>query len=1078
MYKFYERLIGNTVFAHLMLGAVVTVAFVAAFSLKRESNPHIELPFIEVSVTYPGADPQEVAEGISRKVEAAIDGMGGIKGYITESSEGRSSVVIEVADGFDPVEVKERVRNAVDSIETLPVKARRPIVRRQEIDEEVLVLAIWGELPERQLKNLAEEVRSELQMTPDISVATIFGARDYEISVEVSQERLRQLDLTLTEVSDAIRRSSREISTGSLLLEQEEVRLRTIGKRETAQEIADVVIRAEATGEIVRVRDIGKVIDSFVESAAYTTFNGKPAAVISVQKVTGEDAITINEAVHAYIAQKQPELPAGVTLTAAFDNTDFIQSQIRMITQKGFMGLGLVLLVLWLFLETRLAFWVAMGVPISLGGGLILLWLIGGSLNQISMMAMIVVMGIIVDDAIVVGEAIYVHRKRGKSPLQASIDGLREVAMPVLASVSTTIMAFMPMLFMPGWFGQFVRQMPYVIITALLVSLIECFFLLPAHLAHSKGTPERLHPKGRNPLVLRSWVSNGLERFVESVYGPFVYWAVEFRYVTLCGAITIMLVTAGFIGGGFVQVIMWPAVEADFAQGYVEFPPGTPPSTVHDAIIRMEEAAERLADRTPTENGEPLLLSMMASAPSKVGTGGRVVIQMTGANNRDIGSNEFMAKWEKEIGTIPGALVLSFEGDTIGAGGPGGDIEFWFLGDDLASLRATADEFKAKLRTYEGVFQIQDNFRPGKKEIRLALKPSAYALGLTLDDLNNHLYAGYYGEEAMRIQRGREDVCVKVRYPASERASVESLYRSRIRTPQGHEVPFLTVAEVSFEEGVSTISGRNGITGVQVSAAVDRKVASPAEINTDLTDNFLDAMVAKHPGVEWSLSGNEQSNRETMVALQRNSMIAIMGIFVILATIFRSYAQTLIIMLVIPYGIVGAILGHMLLGLPLSFLSIGGITALAGVLVNDSIVLIERANTNLALGMKLPEAVCKAGQRRFRAILLTSLSTCIGLAPIIMETDLQAQIVIPMAVSIAAGVAFGTLLTLVLIPAFLVIMNDMRRVFYRVVRGTWPTQEEVEPATRRAVAPEVSGLEEPHPVLPRLGPDPVQVGTR
>lgn len=1054
MWNAYKRLIGNSVFANVVLVALVVLAVLAGSALNRESSPAIDYPLIEVRIDYPGADPLEVEEGVAQKLEAAVDSIQGVKRYYTTATEGSASLRLEIADAYDVRDIKDKIENAIAGIEDLPDKAEPATVVQLDEDEEVMLVIVWGELPERQLKELAERVRRDIEALPDASLAYLYGAREYELHVEVSEDRLRQLGLTLFDVSRAIRESSRDGSAGALELEGESIRLRTAGEHKTADAIGNVVVKASPSGEVVRVRDIAVVRDDFVELERLARFNGKPAVAISVQKSPGEDSITIYEQVMDYIERTSPTLPENVRLTAGFDNVEFIRSQINMITKNGLLGLLLVVVTLWLFLEPRLAFWVAMGIPISLGGSLVLLWLIGASLNQISLIGMIVVMGIIVDDAIVVGESIFVHRQRGKAPIDAAIEGLREVAIPVMASALTTIAAFAPLMFIPGIFGQFSKQMPYVVIAALIVSLLECFFLLPAHLTHER--PTHKHLRSRHPLVLRKKVADGLDRFVERYYAPTVRWSVNNRYITLCGAIAIILLAIGLVGGGFVPVLMWPGVEADFAQAYVEFPPGTPRATVFESIERVEQAARALGNRLETHNGDPFVQHSFADAPSRVDTGGRVLLELTPTANRDVTSSEFMAQWAKEIGPIPGALVVSFEGAQIGSG-PGEDIEFWLLGANVAAVRAAADELKKELGRYEGVYAIKDNFRPGKKELEVSLKPSATTLGLTLEDLNRHLYAGYYGEEAFRIQRGREDVRVKVRYPRSERESLERVYASRVHTPSGVQVPFLAVADVRFTEGVSTISGIDGIRGVRVSAMVDRKTASPAEINAQLMESRLPQLVRQHPGVSWSLSGAEQENRAVMEAMRRNLIISLMTIFVILCTVFRSYAQPFIIMLVIPYGVVGAFLGHLALGLPLSFLSLGGIVALCGVLVNDSIVLIERANANLALGMSLFDSVCQAGQRRFRAILLTSLSTCVGLFPLIMETDLQAQVVIPMAVSIASGVAFGTLLTLVLIPAFLVIMNDMRRAAYRLARGSWPTPEELEPATQREAEPLPAG---------------------
>ena len=1058
MAGFYKRLIGNSVFANVILISLVALGLVAVSSIRRESNPDISLPAIDVRVPYPGADPEEVEEGVSQKIEAAVDGLQGIKRYFTTSQEGMSRLQIEVSQSFDTGEVLDRVRNAVESIETFPEGAEKPRVTQDQNREEVVDVMVWGALSERELKELAEEIRNELQDLPEVSLVEVYNTRPYEIAVEVSEERLRANDLSLSDISQAIQDSSLNRSAGSLQLKGEEIRIRALGKKYLGREFESVVVKAEPGGEVITLGQVAEIRDGFDENETYTSFNGQPAVLVMVMKSPGDDTIAISDAVAVYAEAKQATLPPGVYCELSFDSTEFIRSQLSLIGRNGLLGLGLVLLVLWVFLEARLAFWVALGIPISLAGGVLLLWLMGASLNQISLIAMIVVMGIIVDDAIVVGEAVYVHRRMGKDPLQAAVDGVREVGLPVFASVSTTIMAFLPMAFISGFFGDFMRQMPLVVIAALSVSLLECLFLLPAHLKHRLEKENKVSDSWRYRFHLKERIARGLERFVESVYGPVVRVAVRYRYVTLCFGMSLILLTAGVIGGGHIKVIMWPAIESDFLRAYVEFPPGTPMETVRDGVRQTREGIERVSARMETKSGDPLLVSVLASAPYDLDTQGRVMIQVLPTGERGVLADDVLSAWREEIGAIPGALHQSFEGDSIGTGG-GSDVDYWLQGPDLEVLREAAGELKAKIAQYAGVYQIADNLRPGTRELHVSLKPAAHNLGLTLDDVSRHLHAGYYGDEALRLQRGREDVRVQVRYPREERRRLSDFEDVRVRTPEGYEVPLRSVAALSYQEGVSNIAGYNGVRGVNVTASVDRAAAVPSEINSDLIDHYMAGLVAKYPGVTWSLFGAEEQNREVMASLGRNTIIALLGVFIILCTIFRSYLQPVIIMLIIPYGFVGAVVGHMIMGLPLSFLSMFGIVALAGVLVNDSIVLIERVNTFLARGVPLQEAVCLGGKRRFRAIFLTSVSTVAGLTPMIVETDLMAQIVIPMAVSLASGVACGTMLTLVLIPAFLVIMNDARRAAFRLRKGYWPTAEEVEPGTYRETTSEAEFLE-------------------
>ena len=1053
MLNVYRNLIGHSVLSNVVLALIVVMGAFAINAITKESEPKTDFPLYSIEVVYPGADPEEVEEGVTRKIEARLDGMQGVKEFTSISRESFSFIRVEIEESEDFSEAGERIRTAIDSISTFPHDIETPQIEQIQDEEEVKILALWGDIPERQMKVLAEEIRQELQASPKISRVFIFNSRSYEITAEVSTESLQRHGLTMADITKAIRQSSLNASSGELKLKSEEVRLRTLGKKYSGEELSNVVVKATPEGDIVRLGHIASITDGFTESERFSKFNGENCVLIEIEKSTGEDAIEIADAVDAYLAKKAPTLPEGIILSEMFDATEFIKSQLSMITKNGLMGLLFVLIVLWLFLEARLAFWVAMGIPISLAGPVVLLWLNGSSLNQISTVAMIVVMGIIVDDAIVAGEAIFVHRRMGKDPLTAAVDGIREVGLPIFASVLTTMIAFAPMLFIPGIMGQFIRQMPLVVIMALAVSLIECIFLLPAHLKHrsrrNESSTESV-PLQRKHVHIQRRVAQSLEGFVKTVYAPFVRLAVRYRYLTMCCGASLIIGTAGLVGGGLIEIQMWPAVEGDLLDATFEFPPGTPHKTIEEAAIRAEQAAYRMSDSLSTVSGAPILKSVFTSVPSQSKHSGRVLIQLIPSDERGVSTSEIRALWHKEMGLFPGAISQSIEGESIGMG-DGTDVSFWLTGDSLESLRGASEMLKEKLRSYSGVYQIEDNFKPGKSELHIIPNESAEVLGLSTEAISQQLHSKFYGDEAIHLQRGREEVDVRVRLPRSERESLGSLEHIRIKTPLGKEVPLLSVASIEFNEGVSQLNSVNGVRGLRVTAVVDRAEANSEELNRELSENFMDQITLAYPGVTWSLSGTAEDNQALLQSLQRNAIISLMFIFIILATIFRSYIQPIIIMIIIPYGLVGAVLGHMLLGMPLSFLSIGGIVALAGVLVNDSIVLVERINTYLAEGMKLEDAVCKGGERRFRAIFLTSISTCVGLAPLIMETALSAQIVIPMAVSLASGVAFGTMLTLILVPSSLMIMNDFRRIAHHIIKGTWTSPEAVEP---RSISPD------------------------
>lgn len=1050
MKNLIRNIVANSVLANLVLCVVIGIGIMALFNLRRESMPSLVVDMIEIGIPFRGADPAEVEEGVSRRIEAVLDGMEGIKRYQTASLEGWSETIIEVQEGYDVQEIRNRVENVVASIDTFPDLVENPRYTIAAQQEQVINLAIWGDLPERQLKTLAEEVVDELQQLPEVSLVESAGGRPYELNIEISKEKLREYGLSLADVTRAIERTSLNLSSGAIKGDGEDIRIRTLGRRYDGREFESIIVKATPNGSIITLERIATVSDSFVEDGGAASFNGNPCQVVAIEKAPGEDAIEISDAVREYAEAKQRELPPGANITPCFDESEFIRGQISLLARNGLFGLLLVLAVLWLFLDTRLGFWIAMGIPISLSGALIVMWMIGFSINQFSLMTMIVVLGIIVDDAIVVGESIYAQRRHGKPALQAAVDGVMEVGAPVIAAVTTTIIAFLPLAFVPGVMGKFMVMMPVIVIAALVVSLFECLFMLPAHLNHLPlpADTETIESPWRRRLEnARRWPGHALERFANTVYRPIVQRAVRHRYVTLCAAACMVLVTIGLVQGQYIRIVFWPPADGNHLSSRIEFPPGTRADVTLAAVDHTRKAFEDIADKTMTTSGKPLIRTTFTQVYSGSPNTGSVVIEMIEPGDRGVHSQDLTVAWQEAVGPLPGIVSHTFEGSSIGM--DGAPIEIWLESKEIEVAVAAAEELKQKLHTYDGVYEIEDDFRPGKTEVRVKMKPDAHLMGLTLADVAAFLRTGYYGDEPERLQRGRDDVRVRVRYPREERATIDELERARIRTPDGHEIPLMSVADLELQQGYSTIFGTNGRRRIAVTAAADINRANPSEVIADLKANYLDAMTAQYPNLSWSVQGVEAENQETLGGLQRGFMIAVFGIFVVMAAIFRSYIQPFLIVIVIPFGVIGAFWGHMLLGIPVTLISLFGIVALAGVVVNDNIVLIERINGLLARGVPFYEAICEGGVRRFRPIFLTTLSTSIGLLPVISETNLQAQVVIPMAVSIAAGVAFATLLTLLFIPAMMAVFNDGRRIAYAATHRRWPTPEEVEPATRR-----------------------------
>ena len=1047
----------NTVFANIVLLLIFVAGYIATVSMIRENFPEFSLDMITVSVAYPGADPEEVEEGVSQKIEEALEGVEGIKLVTTQSSENVGSTIIEVTEGYDVDKVLDEVRTQVNAISTFPLDAEKPVIAEMTIRDPVMLLYLSGDMSERRIKEWAERIKDELQQSPEISQVGIFGARNYEIAIEVSEEKLRKYGLSFSDVASAVRRSSLNLAGGTIRSQGEEIRVRTVGRKYTGAELADVVVLAGAGGQLITLDKIARISDGFEEDPIDALINGEPSVMLIVYKTKEEDALAIAGAVYEFLAEKKAQTPPGTGIQVLYDNTDMLRARIDLLVKNGIIGMMIVFLALWAFLNARLSFWGGMGIPVSIAGALAILWALGGTINMISLFSLIMVLGIVVDDAIVVGEAIYTHRKAGEPPLKAAVEGVSEVGMPVIAAVLTTIVAFIPLLYVGGIMGKFIEILPTVVIACLAVSLVECLILLPAHLSHLPDPNVengRLNPLTRRFEAVHRATSRGMEWFVARIYTPFLSRALNYRYISLCTAASVLMLTIGVIKGGILKFEVFPEIDGFVMTATVEFPDGTPPEVTEQAVNRIDDALLRLAGRTPTRTGEPMIEERLAlvgqtleDIPRNGPNLGSVQAIMLESERRGVHSKDLMVAWEKEIGAIPGVKSLTFAG--LAAGPPGAPIEVWLQGYRMDDILAAADDLMERLRKFDGVTQIRSDYSPGKNELRLELKPEARTLGLTVDDLARQVYAGYFGDEALRLQRGRDDVRVKVRYTAEERSRLADLDRVRIRTPEGYEVPLETVARVSYSPGYSTITRTDGLRRVAVSAGVDTNKANAGEIFAELSANFFPGLEHRYPGIRVALQGEQKKMRESFSSLYVGFPLAVLGIFIIIATMFRSYAQPFVILVTIPFGMVGAVIGHLLFGYELSIMSIFGMVALTGVVVNDAIVLIERVNENIAEGMPFFEAILAGGARRFRAISLTTISTVGGLAPLILETDLQAKFLIPMALSIAAGVAFATLLTLVLIPSLLVIVNDLRLLAFRVRRGSWPKRVAVEPARSR-----------------------------
>lgn len=1058
MNQILAKLYSNSVLANILLVLIVFTGVATAFIMVREEMPNTTMDRIQITVSYPGADPVEVEEAISRKLEEALLGMIGIKSITTTAFENLCSASIEIKEGYDGQEMLDRVRSRVNEISSFPKKAEKPVISLPVHSEAIFGIYLTGTSSEKAMKEWATRIKDELLQLPDISQVRINGIRDYEISVELSEERLRRFGISLSQVTQAIQQSNLNRSAGLIRGESNEIRIRTVGRRYTAEALASIIVLTTETGEMITLDKLANIRDEFVEERIITKVNGKQSVILNIFKTSEEDTIGMSETIHQYVIEKQSSLSPESGLGILFDNSNSIKHQINLLVENGIMGLALVFFILWLFLNTRLALWAGIGIVTSLCGGLALTWLFGGTLNMISVFAFILILGIVADDAIVVGEAIAWHRNSGAGPLDAAIKGFLEVGKPVTAGILTTILAFTPLLFLTGMMGKIIGILPVVVIACLMVSLFESFVLLPAHMVHD----DRNKDKQKRPFWFLRWISiipDRMSRLMDKVandlYRPFLEKTLKWRYIFFSLTFTMLLISIGMIQGGFVKFEMLTQRDGYYLVGSVEFPEGTGLAVTDKAVKDMESAFIRVANRLKTKSGDPMIeniLTISGQAPSDEpgdegpqGTHlGGVQVMLLESLKRGIHTDDLIREWKNELGTIYGANKLSFNGTVLGP--PDDPVTIAIDGENFHQMMEAAKALKNRIEKIEGTFDVRIENIHGKNEIQFQLKPEARTLGITVKDLAEQVYAGYFGEEALKIQRGAEEVSIKVRYPQSNRKQISSLEQVQIRTATGRLVPLNVVANLRFAPGLSNISRADGKRRISVSADVDENIIQSGEILSVLENGFFTKLESQFPGIKIVIKGDAERTADTFGDLYITVAVIILAIYALIATLFKSYLQPVIVLLTLPFGLIGAIWGHLLLGWTLTLFSMFGMVGLIGIVVNDAIVLIERVNGNLSQGMAFIEAILTGGTRRFRAVCLTSISTVGGLAPMIFETDPYASLMIPVAITIVFGVLFATILTLILIPCFLMILNDLRLLASLIFTGTCKSREMVEPA--------------------------------
>ncbi len=1022
----------NPVAANLLMAIFLAGGFIMSRGLKQEVFPEFTVDVVTIQVAYPGADPEEVEKGILVALEEAVRGLDGVKEVRSTALEGVGIVTVELLQGVDPNKALSDVKNAVDRVTTLPDDAERPLVSLASTRHPAIALILYGDLDQRTLRKAAEQAREDLLATGKVTQIDIVGIREPEISIEVSQDALRRYGLTLPVVALAVRRAALDLPAGAIRTVGGEILVRAKERRYHAQEFADIPVLARPDGSVVRLRDVATLHDTLADTDIYSFFNGHPAVRLQVYRVGDETPLSVGAAVKEYAATLREHLPKGMGVAVWSDWSQLYHDRIDLLLRNGRIGLILVLLLLGLFLEIRLAFWVTLGIPISFLGAFLFLRAWGVSINMISLFAFIVTLGMVVDDAIVIGENVYEYVERGHGYLRAAILGARDIAMPVVFAVLTTMVAFAPMFFISGVSGKLFRVIPAVVITVLGISLAEALFILPSHLGHmrpvrDKGVYGFIHHQQQR-------IARGLQWFIEHLYRPVVGGAVRHRYFTAVLSFVILVVSVAYIGGGHIPFTFMPRIESDLVTATVYLPVGAPVEETRRIERRLVETAKQVV----AENGGDRILRGIYSQIGKaivrmgpvqaanIAQGGHITsvqVFMVPVDQRRVSAEAFARRWRELVGPLPQAERVGFKYSTGPSAGAAIDVELSHR--DTATLDGAALQLAAALRGIDGVRDVDSGVTRGKPQLDLRLTPLGASLGLTVEDLARQVRGAFWGNEAVRVQRGRDEVRIYVRLPRADRRTDRTLEDLVVRTPTGGEIPLREAATWTWTRSPVGIDRTEGRRIVHVTADVDMAVVTPDRVARVLTSRIMPGLERDVPGLHWRFGGERKEQREVLAELKRLFAVALLVMFAMIAVPFRSYIQPFIVMSTIPFGIVGALIGHIALGYNMSIISMLGVVALAGVVVNDSLVLVDAANRFREERGSVFEGVVAAGVRRFRPIMLTSLTTFFGLVPMIFETSIQARFLIPMAISLGFGVMFSTFITLLVVPAYYLIVDDI-----------------------------------------------------
>jgi multidrug efflux pump subunit AcrB len=1010
----------NHVAANLLMIFIIVMGFVRlggleffgveGLGIKKETMPEFNIGRISVSVPFRGGAPEEVERGVVLKIEEAIESLEGIEEIESTASEGAGTVNIDVQEGYDENVLMDEIKLAVDSISTFPGETERPIIRRFTPRMPGIQVQVAGPLDEISLKELTVSIRDEMLALPEVTFVQERGSRPFEIAVELPEQTLREYGLTLNEVSQTIRKWSLDLPGGNIRSKAGDIRLRTNGQAYTGEEFADIVLMTRPDGTRLRLGEIAQITDGFTEEESYSFFNGYRSFGISAEATEDEDPIDVATAVKDYVATRQDTLPEGVTLTTWFDSSEILEGRMDMMIGNMWMGGLLVLVILTLFLRLKVALWVCVGLPVAFLGAFMLLPVPDITINIMSLFGFILVLGIVVDDAIIIGESAYAETEKYGYTLGNIVRGAQRVAVPATFGVLTTIVAFLPLVFQTGRTSAFAGAIGWVVILCLVFSLVESKLILPSHLALMRSS----HGSKRG---IPDWIDTKLKSFIQNVYMPFLAKTMRYRSLTVSFFLMVIILVIGLIGGGIVRYVFFPEFDADFLSAQVELREGAPESLIQTIVTRMDEGLREVSDELQAEYG--LEESIVKNVFASVNGGKAASFQVELLKNEDRGDSmipmkEIETRWRERVGDIAGTRTLEFRSrQSFGGGKP---ISLRLQGPDFRRVEAAAKDLAEHMRSYEGLYEVQSSSEAGPEELKLSIKPEAEALGITLQDLANQVRQAFYGAEAQRIQRGESEVRVMVRYPRSERQSIGNLENMWIRAPDGRELPFYAVAEYEIQRGYTIIRRQDGQRTVRVEANADLNVIEPNQVIGQVFREWAPSLATNYPGVIMSIGGSSRAASEGFLEMLTSFGVALLGVYILMAIPLKSYSQPLLIMVAIPFGIIGAVIGHWIFDKAMSSISFIGFVALSGVVVNDSLIMVHFINARVKEGASIVEAAIQSGGARFRAILLTSLTTFFGLLPIMFEKSMQAQIVVPMAIALGFGILFSTVITLILIP--------------------------------------------------------------